>query len=126
MTYDGTYWIADLDRPNATDIYGTVPVANGGTGATTADGALTALGAQAKHIPVPVTLSASGWSNLAQTVSVDGVTADNTVVIAPAPASHDAYTEAGVKCSAQASGELTFTCADVPTVELTVNVVILN
>lgn len=30
MMYDGTYWIADLDRPNANDIYGTLPVANGG------------------------------------------------------------------------------------------------
>lgn len=44
MTYDGTYWIADLDRPNATDIYGTVPISSGGTGATTAASALTNLG----------------------------------------------------------------------------------
>lgn len=44
MTYDGTYWIADLDRPNATDIYGTVPITSGGTGATTAASALTNLG----------------------------------------------------------------------------------
>lgn len=47
MMYDGTYWIADLDRPNATDIYGTLPVASGGTGATTAASALTNLGAEA-------------------------------------------------------------------------------
>lgn len=47
MYYDGTYWIADLDRPNATDIYGTVAIANGGTGATTAAAALTNLGAAA-------------------------------------------------------------------------------
>lgn len=44
VTYDGTYWIADLDRPNATDIYGTLAIANGGTGATTAAAALTNLG----------------------------------------------------------------------------------
>lgn len=38
MTYDGTYWVADLPKPYATDIYGTVPVANGGVPAcTTAD-----------------------------------------------------------------------------------------
>lgn len=35
MTFDGTYWIADMDRPNANDIYGTMAVANGGTGAST-------------------------------------------------------------------------------------------
>ena len=45
VIYDGSFWIADFDRPNATDIYGTVAIANGGTGATTAAAALTALGA---------------------------------------------------------------------------------
>ena len=45
VIFDGTYWIAEFDRPNATDLYGTVPIANGGTGATTAAAALTALGA---------------------------------------------------------------------------------
>ena len=37
MTYDGTYWIADMDRPNALDLYGTVPVDNGGVPAPTTD-----------------------------------------------------------------------------------------
>lgn len=45
VTYDGTFWIADLDRPNAIDIYGTLAIANGGTGATTAETALSNLGA---------------------------------------------------------------------------------
>lgn len=45
VTYDGTYWIADMDRPNATDIYGTLAIDNGGTGASTAEGALENLGA---------------------------------------------------------------------------------
>lgn len=35
VQYDGTYWIADFTRPNATDIYGTVPVTSGGIGKTT-------------------------------------------------------------------------------------------
>lgn len=45
VIYDGTYWIAEFDRPNATDIYGTVGIANGGTGASTAASALENLGA---------------------------------------------------------------------------------
>lgn len=44
VMYDGSYWIADLDRPNANDIYGTVAVGNGGTGATTPESALSNLG----------------------------------------------------------------------------------
>lgn len=44
VVYDGTYWIVDILRPNAADLYGTVAIANGGTGATTAEDALTNLG----------------------------------------------------------------------------------
>lgn len=44
VTYDGTYWIVDLVRPSATDIYGVIPIAAGGTGASTADSALANLG----------------------------------------------------------------------------------
>lgn len=48
MTYDGSFWIADFTRPNANDIYGTVAIEQGGTGASTAESALTKLGAQKK------------------------------------------------------------------------------
>lgn len=35
VVYDGVYWVVkDIVRPNMTDAYGTLPVANGGTGAT--------------------------------------------------------------------------------------------
>lgn len=45
LIYDGAYWIAgDFLKPQSSDLYGTVPVNKGGTGATTADGALTNLG----------------------------------------------------------------------------------
>lgn len=124
--YDGTYWIADFTRPNATEIYGTVGIASGGTGATTAAAALTALGGQAKHSAVTVTLSESNWASNKQTVSVSGATASNTVIVSPAPASHKAYGEAGVYCSAQAADSLTFTCESVPSAALTVNITILN
>lgn len=97
----------------------------GGTGATTAKGARANLGAVAMNT-VAVTLAAASWSNLAQTVNVSGVTANNTVIVTPAPASYDAYCEAGVYCSAQASGSLTFKCTSAPTAALTVNVLILN
>lgn len=34
MMYDGTYWIVDFTKPDANYLYGTVPIANGGTGRT--------------------------------------------------------------------------------------------
>ena len=37
VRYDGSYWTIDNTRPAATNLYGTVPVANGGTGNTTVD-----------------------------------------------------------------------------------------
>lgn len=46
LEYDGTYWkTISMPRPSALYLYGTVPVASGGTGATTAEAACTNLGA---------------------------------------------------------------------------------
>ena len=45
LEYNGTYWLTiGLTRPSANYLSGTVPIANGGTGADTAAGALTNLG----------------------------------------------------------------------------------
>lgn len=35
VIYDGTYWIVDITRPNVSNVSGTLPIANGGTGNTT-------------------------------------------------------------------------------------------
>lgn len=44
VTYNGLYWIADLDRPMASDIYGSVGFENGGHGGTTVEEARENLG----------------------------------------------------------------------------------
>ena len=87
--------------------------------------------AVAVSAPTPVyrtiTLTASAWSNNAQTVTVNGVLADETKQLIqpmPAMASQSAYYGAGVLCSGQAANSLTFTCQNVPTEDLTVYVVI--
>lgn len=69
-----------------------------------------------------VTLTASGWVERRQAVRVSGVTKDNLVVVAAAPNSYDAYTEADVRCIAQNADELVFECESVPEVDLLVNV----
>ena len=45
LTYNGSMWKTDFQRPDANNLYGTAAIANGGTGATTAAAALTNLGA---------------------------------------------------------------------------------
>ena len=71
------------------------------------------------------TLTVAGWSGTTQTVSVTGVTADSILTVTYAPDSHDAWLDAGVYCSAQGAGTLTFACDTVPTAALTANIVIL-
>ena len=71
-----------------------------------------------------VTLSSASWSSNTQTVSVTGVTSTSKVFVSPDPTSATAYGNAGVLCTAQGSGTLTFTCATTPSSNLTVNVVI--
>ena len=93
-----------------------------------ADGAVTAekIAVGAVSSSFTVLLTAAGWTDKAQTVTANGVTADNTVVVSPAPASYTAYAEGAVRCTAQGSNSLTFTCDDVPAGNITVNVTVIN
>lgn len=71
------------------------------------------------------TLAVNDWSSNTQTVNVTGVTASNNVIVAAAPASQADYTSAGILCTAQGAGTLTFTCTTVPSSAITVNVLII-
>ena len=76
-----------------------------------------------------VTLTVAGWDGTAktQTVSVTGVLADETkqlILPMPTSASMSAYTEAGIMCTGQAAGKLTFTADTVPTAAIEVYVTI--
>ena len=77
---------------------------------------------------VSVTLPASGWNSSAktQTVSVSGVTAAANCIITAAPDSYMAYAKAGVRCTAQEAGTLTFACETVPTANVAANVLIIG
>lgn len=82
----------------------------------------------APSVGVSVTLRASGWNANAktQTVSVAGVTATSNLIITAAPGSYMAYAEAGVRCTAQGAGTLTFACETVPTADVAANVLIMG
>ena len=82
----------------------------------------------APSVGVSVTLRASGWNANAktQTVSVAGVTSTANCVITAAPDSYMAYNKAGVRCTAQGAGTLTFSCETVPTSDVAANVLIIG
>lgn len=72
------------------------------------------------------TLLAANWSANTYTASVTGVTATNTVIVAPSPSSADDYAAAGIKCTAQATNQLTFTCSETPTNNIGISLLIVN
>lgn len=79
-----------------------------------------------KSVSRSAILTVSGWSSNYQTVAVSGVTASSNIIVTAAPASYIAYAEAGVRCTGQGSGALSFACEETPTQNLTVNVLILG
>lgn len=68
-----------------------------------------------------VNLAVAGWNTTTKqmTVIAIGVTAGNNVVVTPDPASFDTWTSCGVRCIAQANGQLTFYCDTIPDSALT-------
>lgn len=74
-----------------------------------------------------VSITVANWNATTTcTKSVTGVTASNSIIVSPAPSSISDYVSAGVYCSAQASGTLTFECTSTPTADLVVNVMIVG
>lgn len=84
------------------------------------------IGATSMSVPTAPTLAVADWSSNTQSVTVNGVTASNTVIVSPAPASAVEYAACGILCTTQGTDSLTFSCQTTPTNNLTVNVVILN
>lgn len=77
-----------------------------------------------------VSLAIANWTGeaapFAQTITVEGMTAASNIIVAPAPASLEAYGSAQVRCTAQAANSLTFACSKVPESNLTVNILIVG
>ena len=74
-----------------------------------------------------VSITVANWNATTTcTKTVTGVTTSNSVIVSPAPASIADYVSAGVYCSAQGSGTLTFTASSTPTADLVVNVMIVG
>ena len=97
--------------------------ANGNFEIMSADGTIPT--ARLTKVNSTITLTAADWSNSSQTVNVTGMTATGVVLVSPDPTDQADYTSAGIICSAQAAGTLTFTCDSVPSGDIDVVVVML-
>jgi hypothetical protein len=78
-------------------------------------------------ISVKMTLAASGWSDGTQTLKVSGVLEDETaqmITCSPLKSSRSAYNSAGILCTDQGDGTLTFTASTTPTENIDIFVVI--
>lgn len=92
LMFDGTQWVTGTSRPSAEDIYGEIPIENGGTGADNAADAIKNLGAApAKHGHTLAELGAAA-ANHTHTLSQLGAAAANHTHtysdVGAAPASH--------------------------------------
>ena len=132
LSQNANYRLLDSNGTIPTDRYTTTPSADGTyvPTLTISSGVATRTWGAAASAPVVPstmpTLAVADWSSNTQTVNVTGVTASNIVFVSPAPASAADYAAAGIVCTAQGSGTLTFTCTTVPSNAITVNVVILG
>lgn len=75
---------------------------------------------------VTVTLSVGGWSNSTQTISNSYIGQYDDVIVSPISDSIDDYVAAGIRCTNQAAGSLTFTCTTTPSSAIYVNILVLS
>ena len=71
-----------------------------------------------------VSLPKSGWSGNNQTVSVEGLTADDSVDVSPADVSAAEYIASGVAATEITDGGIVFTCTTVPSATIAVLVTV--
>ena len=96
---------------------------NGNFEIMSADGTIPT--ARLTKVNTTITLASANWSSNSQTVNVTGMTATGIVMVSPDPTDQSAYTSAGIICSAQGAGTLTFTCDTTPSADIDVVVVML-
>lgn len=118
-------------------VFTTTPTDGGSTDidATTLEGHsadyfMSAEAGAVKSVGSSVLLNSGNWSQsgdvYTQTVAVGGATASGNVVTSPAASYWAKAIEANVRCTAQASGTLTFTADSVPDASIYFNVILLG
>lgn len=85
-------------------------------------------GGGSTYTTATVNLTTGGWVSDNQTVTVQGVTASNVVIVSPNSSRTDAnaYARYGIMCTAQGANSLTFSASSTPQEAIAVNVLIIE
>lgn len=123
--------INELNRTLTEDIDSVRSTANEATrtsqnSVTVSENALKVAEAKVSAYGKVVNLPASGWVENVQTVAVEGVTAEQLIIVVADPSVYSPYSECQVRCSGQAKDSLTFSCNETPTEDLVANILILE
>lgn len=123
--------INEVNRTLTNDIDSVRNVANDATrisqnSVTVSENALKVAEAKVSAFGKVVNLPASGWVENAQTVAVEGVTAEQLIIVVADPSDYSPYAECQVRCSGQDKDSLTFACNETPTEDLVANILILE
>lgn len=110
VIYNGKVWVMDMARANVNDLYGTVPVEKGGTGADNAEEALENLG-----IPI-----SSGYIN--NTTPSHGVTFDTVYKSRYYKIGRFVYVHFVVVCTSMAAGNISFRLPGLPAADNQYNI----
>lgn len=78
----------------------------------------------ATYTAISFEIARTKWDNGNATITVDGVTEDNAVIVTPAPESLAYYSAAKIRATVQGNGSLTFQCESVPAVAIVINALI--
>jgi hypothetical protein len=98
LVYDGQYWIVDdMVQPNANGLYGTVPVASGGTGGTTVAEARKNLGLGDTSGALPIANGGTGATSATAARKALGLASDDTGTIDISVGGTGATTAAGAR-----------------------------
>jgi len=90
------------------------------------DGIKTPGNADGLVLNTTVTVDKDDWNGTTNTVTVDEVTANSSVLVCPIPSDQTSALGFGVYCSGQGAGTLTFTCVTTPTVDIQYNVMVVG
>ena len=82
-----------------------------------------ASGKQAQHLTRSVTFNSGATS---RTLTVSGVTANNSIIVSPAPASFAQWVDNRMRVSAQGTDSITVVADTAPSANVTINVLILS